>query len=101
MNNGCTGQVIGPFVANEEIYDIIKENCIEKILYVKHIGIQIDDMQNQVKWVNHPTVFINGKEYEIGKTGILELINTEITSIYFPIDRNENTIIDYSIEISE
>ena len=42
-----------------------------------------------------------GKEYEIGKTGIYEIGNTEITSIYFAQDTDENSIIDYTIQVSE
>lgn len=90
--NGYTGQLLGPFTANEELYDLIVAAAAYPIDYVNHIGIQTD-VRN--------CVFINGKEYEIGKTGIYEIGNTEITSIYFAQDTDENSIIDYTIKVSE
>lgn len=91
-NNGCTGQLIGPFNANEELYDRIVAAAAQPISYVSHIGVQTD-VRNYV--------YINGKEYEIGKTGIYEIGNTEITSIYFAQNTDENSIIDYTIVINE
>ena len=41
------------------------------------------------------------REYEIGKTGIYEIGNTEITSIYFSQDTYENSIIYYTMQVSE
>jgi hypothetical protein len=90
--NGYTGQLIGPFNANEELYDLIVAAAAQPIDYVSHIGIQTD-VRNYI--------YINGKEYEIGKTGIYEIGNTEITSIYFAQDTDANSIIDYTIKISE
>lgn len=75
-----TKQLKGPFkqgviiISNSEIY---------------HLGIQ----------AKPKTVFImNGKEFEIGITGIYEIEQIFITSLYFNKDIN-NVIIDYSIEI--
>ena len=90
--NGYTSQLVGPFTANEELYDRIVAAAAQPILYVSHIGIQTD-IKNYI--------FINGKEYEIGKTGIYEIGNIEITSIYFAQDTDENSIIDYTIVINE
>lgn len=89
--NGYTGQLIGPFKANEELYTLICAAAAHPVLYIQHLGIQTD-VRN--------FIFINGKEYEIGKTGIYEIGNTEITSLYFSQDVDNNTIIDYTI-ISE
>ena len=91
-NNGYTGQLIGPFTANEELYDLILAAAAQPINYVSHIGIQTD-IKNYI--------YINGKEYEIGKTGIYEIGNTEITSIYFVQDTDENSIIDYTSVIDD
>lgn len=91
-DNGYTGQLIGPFNANEELYDKIVAAAAQPISYVSHIGIQTD-IRNYI--------YINNKEYEIGKTGIYEIGNTEITSIYFAQDTDENSIIDYTIVIDE
>ena len=75
-----TKQLKGPFkqgviiISNSEIY---------------HLGIQ----------AKPKTVFImNGKEFEIGITGIYEIEQVFITSLYFNKDIN-NVIIDYVIEI--
>ena len=90
--NGCTGQLIGPFLANEELYDLIVDGAAQPVDYVSHLGIQTDVRKY---------VYINDKEYEIGKTGIYEIGNTEIKSIYFAQDVDENTIIDFKIEIKK
>ena len=87
--NRYTGQLIGPFTANEELYDKIVAAAAYPIDYVSHIGIQTD-VKNYI--------YINGKEYEIGKTGIYEIGNTEITSLKFKEDVDINTIVDYTIE---
>lgn len=87
--NGCTGQLVGPFLANEELYDLIVNGAAQPVDYVSHLGIQTD-IRNYV--------YINDKEYEIGKTGIYEIGNTEIKSIFFAQDVDENTIIDFKIE---
>lgn len=90
--NGCTGQLVGPFLANEELYDLIVNGAAQPVDYVSHLGIQTD-IGNYV--------YINDKEYEIGKTGIYEIGNTEIKSIFFAQDVDENTIIDFKIKIKE
>ncbi len=91
-NNGCTGQLLGPFKANEELYNKIIADAAYPVLYINHLGIQTD-IRN--------FVYINGNKYEIGKTGIYEVGNTEITSIYFESDTDDNSIIDYSITCKE
>ena len=91
-NNGCTGQLLGPFTANEELYDLIVAAAAKPITCINHIGIQTD-VGNYV--------YINNKEYEIGKTGIYEIGNTEITSIYFTQDTSNNSVIDYTIIIND
>ena len=37
--------------------------------------------------------------YEIGKTGMYEVGNTKITSLQFLEDKDNNTIIDYTVVI--
>lgn len=91
--NGCTGQLIGPFEANEElIYRIKADAAVTNISYISHIGIQTN--------VGN-IIYINNKPYEIGITGIYEIGNTEISSIYFPENIDNNTIIDYVITFEE
>lgn len=87
-NNGRTGQLVGPFFAGEELFTKIQDDAIEEVDYVDHLGIQ-----TKVK----NFVYINGEEYEIGKTGIYEIVNAKVTSIYFSQDVDSNTIIDYTI----
>ena len=91
-NNGHMGQLKGPFKANEELYTRIKESCIEKMDSIRHLGIQTITGDKVV-------VEINDKEIEIGKTGMYEVRDTEITSIKFKMDVNANTILDYTINI--
>lgn len=83
------GQLKGPFKANQELFELIKADAAIDIQYVKHLGIQTDVSA---------IVIINNKEYEIGKTGIYEIGNTDITSIMFKADTDDNTLIDYTIE---
>ena len=90
--NGYTGQLIGPFLAHQELFDLISAAAAQPVAYVSHIGIQTD-IKNYI--------YINNKEYEIGKTGIYEIGNTEITSIYFTQDTDENSIIDYTIVLNK
>ena len=92
MNNNCRGQLIGPFIKNTELFYLIQSFYTKPISYINHLGIQTD-IENYL--------YINGKEYEIGKTGVYEIGNTEITSIYFSQDVNENSIIDYTVVFEE
>ena len=87
--NRYMGQLKGPFKANQELFELIKADAAIDIKYVKHLGIQT--------YVS-AIVIINNKEYEIGKTGIYEIGNTDITSIMFKADTDDNTLIDYTIE---
>ena len=87
--NRYMGQLKGPFKANQELFELMKSDAAIDIKYVKQLGIQTDVSA---------IVIINNKEYEIGKTGIYEIGNTDITSIMFKADTDDNTLIDYTIE---
>lgn len=91
-NNGYMGQLKGPFRADEELYPRIKESCIEKIDSIRHLGVQTITGDIVI-------IEINGEEIEIGKTGMYEVRDTEITSIKFKMDVDANTILDYTINI--
>ena len=91
-NNGYSGQLLGPFTANEDLMDLIQQDAIGEIDYVKHLGIQTNI---------GAFVSINNSIVEIGKTGIYEIGNTEINSIYFLENTDDNTIIDYTIILKE
>ena len=92
--NGYMGQLKGPFQADEELFTKIQNTSSEKIAAVQHLGIQtVTEDLVMIK--------INGKEIEIGKTGMYEVRNTEITSIKFKTDVDENTLVDYVIKLKE
>lgn len=97
-SNIFQGQLRGPFTANTELMNLINEQCVSTVRYVKHLGIQTETHNILI----HPEYLIkmkiNNKEttIEVGKTGIYELSNTEITSIQFLNDRDNNTVIDYT-----
>ena len=92
--NGYMGQLKGPFQADEELFTKIQNTSSEKIAVVQHLGIQTvtEDLV---------MIEINGKEIEIGKTGMYEVRNTEITSIKFQTNVDENTLVDYVIKLKE
>lgn len=89
--NGYMGQIKGPFTKDQEIYTLIKQDCLSTIAYISHLGIQT--VTGDVVTVN-----INGETIEIGNTGMYEIRDTEVTSIIFNQDMDENTIIDYVIK---
>ena len=90
--NGYTSQLIGPFEENEELFEKINDNAIEEVAYVNHLGIQTD-VSNYI--------YINGEKYEIGKTGIYEIGNAKVTSLYFAQNVDNNTIIDYTVVLNK
>ena len=90
--NGFMGQLRGPFTANQELCDLIVEQAAYPVSCVSHIGVQSDIGS---------IIYINEEPYEIGKTGIYEIGNTEIVSIYFDSNKDNNTVIDYTIVIDE
>ena len=91
-DNGYTGQLLGPFEANQELMDLIQQDALREIEYVKHLGIQTE-IGSLLK--------IDDETIEVGKTGIYEIGNTEINSIYFLEDTDDNTIIDYTVILKE
>lgn len=92
--NGYMGQLKGPFQADEELFTKIQNTSSEKIAAVQHLGIQT--VTGDLVMIE-----INGKEIEIGKTGMYEVRNTEITSIKFKTNVDENTLVDYVIKLRE
>ena len=92
--NSYMGQLKGPFQADEELFTKIQNTSSEKIAAVQHLGIQT--VTGDLVMIE-----INGKEIEIGKTGMYEVRNTEITSIKFKTNVDENTLVDYVIKLKE
>lgn len=77
-------QLHGPFKKDEELVDIIKKDY-PNFLNIKKLGIQS---------VSTHFCSINGQNFEIGKTEILEFNNVGITSLYFNQDEPATTLID-------
>lgn len=87
--NKYTGQLVGPFKANEELYAKIQDAAIKEIKLFRHLGIQAE---------SGTIVIIDGKEFEIGITGMYEIEQINLLSLYFKNDI-KRAIIDYVIEI--
>ena len=72
-------QLSGPFSAYRNVLENLESHNF------KHIGIQSE--------TSH-LVRVNGEEYEIGKTGMLEFSDVIIDSLAFLQQESELTIID-------
>lgn len=97
-NNGFFGSVQGPFYANQQIIDIIQEQCQFSIVYLSKIGIHNQTNYNldiSGKATKQVIILINGEEFVLGKTGILEFDNVQIISLKFKQDVNQHLFIDY------
>ena len=104
MTNEFFGSLQGPFNANEELITKIQEECSETIDYISKIGIHYFINYNLVDLTGvitptPPTIVINNKEFQIGKTGVLEFEDTNITSIYFSENTSDSIYIDYLYKI--
>lgn len=79
-------QINGPFSAGENVFSILKNKYDDiNFTYIQRIGISSK--------TGH-TVVINGQDFEIGKTGMLEFNDVGITSLYFRQEEDFFTIID-------
>ena len=114
--NGFYGNLQGPFEANQQLFDKIKNEAVyenKENVYVSKLGIHIvtnydltvtssiEYSYNNTLFQVGPRVFINDKEFQIGLTGMLELEDVNITSIKFEKDMDEKGFIDYQINIIE
>lgn len=84
MINDKFVQIHGPFSKNEELINIIKKDYPD-FKFIQKIGIQS---------ISTNICCINGQNFEIGKTGILELNEVSITSLYFKQDELATTLVD-------
>lgn len=93
------GQIYGPFSANQELMDLIAEQCVSVPKYIKHLGVQTETHNVLIYPNTLLEMIIDGKKQtiEVGKTGIYEIGNTKITSFKFLNDRDNNTIIDFTV----
>lgn len=92
--NGYQGQICaidqpnGYFAANQEILNLIQELTYPNIDYLERIGIEAPQKTR---------LRINNQLIEIGKTGLYEVDNAEITSIRFIENSSRDVIIDFII----
>ena len=74
--NGFFGNLQGPFAANEELFTKIQSECKDTIKYISKLGIHyvgnFDLDLIGARW-KQTFVRINGIEFQIGITRILEL----------------------------
>ena len=96
--NGFFGSLEGPFESNVEIVNLIQNDCKDTIDYISKLGIYYIknfDLDLQGIYWEPILVKINNIDFQIGRTGILELEDTEITSIKFINDTDDLMHIDY------
>ena len=74
--NGFFGNIQGPFAADEELFTKIQSECKDTIEYISKLGItyvgNFDLDLFGTRW-NQTFVRINGIEFQIGITRMLEL----------------------------
>ena len=96
--NGFFGQVVGPFKQNVQIFNVLNQQSGRRINYISKLGIHCGynfDLDIKGQWYPQINVRINNKEFTIGKTGILELEDCQVTSIQFLNGTGDNVYIDY------
>ena len=96
--NGFFGNIQGPFAADEELFTKIQSECNNTIEYISKLGItyvgNFDLDLSGTRW-KQTFVRINGIEFQIGITRMLELQDVKITSIQFVEDTDDLIYIDY------
>ena len=101
--NGFFGNIQGPFAADEELFTKIQSECKDTIEYISKLGIHyVGNFDLDLSGTRQKQIFvrINGIEFQIGSTRMLELEDVAITSIQFVEDTNELVYIDYQYKIN-
>lgn len=98
--NGFFGSLQGPFQANEQLFTKIQQDCEYTIQYITKLGIHcVKDRDllalNFSREEDKIFVSIDGTVFQIGKTGMLQLQDVEVTSIQFLQQTDEAVYIDY------
>ena len=96
--NGFFGNIQGPFAADEEIITKIQSECKDTIEYISKLGIHYVgnfDLDLIGKRQEQIFVRINGIEFQIGITRMLELEDVKVTSIQFVENTDDLFYIDY------
>ncbi len=90
MKKTYIGQIQGPFKAGEDlVVKMLQDPLAKKMTFAFKIGIF-----SKPKHI----VSINGVNIEIGKTGMLEIQQTEVTSIVFQQEEDFNSFVDFMAE---
>lgn len=95
--NGYQGQICAAdqnnrcFAANQEIFTLIQDLAHVEVDYLERVGIQAPP--GTMILINNSTA----SKIEIGKTGLYEADDVEITSLKFLEDSPESVIIDFII----
>ena len=96
--NGFFGNIQGPFAADEELFTKIQSECKDTIEYISKLGVHyvgnFDLDLTGTRW-KQTFVRINGIEFQIGITRMLELQDVKVTSIQFVEDTDDLIYIDY------
>lgn len=96
--NGFFGNMQGPFAADEELFTKIQSECKDTIEYISKLGIHCVgnfDLDLIGKRWKQTFVRINGIEFQIGITRMLELQDVKVTSIQFVENTDDLIYIDY------
>ena len=96
--NGFFGNLQGPFAADEELFTKIQSECKDTIEYISKLGIHYVgnfDLDLIGKRWKQTFVRINGIEFQIGITRMLELQDVKVTSIQFVENTDDLIYIDY------
>ena len=97
--NGFFGNLQGPFLANQELFTKIQEECVNQINYLSKLGIHyVGDFDLDLEGQRQGFqifIRINGISFQLGKTRMLELEDVQITSLQFEQDMPEWCYIDY------
>ena len=94
--NGYQGQIRAldqnghTFPANQNIYNLIQQDTIDSIRYIKKISITAPEGTRME---------LNENQIRIGKTGIYEAEDLQITSFIFLDNTSSDVIIDFIVEI--
>ena len=94
--NGYQGQIRAldqdghTFSANQNIYSLIQQDAVSSIKYIKKISITAPEGTR---------MRLNEKQIHIGKTGIYEAEDLQITSFIFLDNTSSDVIIDFIVEI--
>ena len=97
--NGFFGNLQGPFLANQELFTKIEEECVNQINYLSKLGIHyVGDFDLDLEGQRQGFqifIRINNISFQLGKTRMLELEDVQITSLQFEQDMPEWCYIDY------